>query len=68
MSERTLPHGWQAVPSIGVVVKADYPLTSFNPTETFRVCDVKIMNGRIHVRGLETCWFELSMITNAEEA
>lgn len=57
------PEGWMLVPKVGTRVKADHPITCLNPEETFEVTGIGIDNGRISVRGDNTCWFGLGLIS-----
>ncbi|AVQ81695.1 hypothetical protein C4F17_12450 [Variovorax sp. PMC12] len=57
--------GWQLVPTIGARVKANYPITVLNPTEYFTVSEMRMnSDGRIAVRGEDTCWFSLQSLVS----
>ncbi|GGE18512.1 hypothetical protein GCM10011390_42110 [Aureimonas endophytica] len=57
--------GWQRVPNVGDEVRADHPITVLNPTQTFIVYERRFKDDRVSVRGENTCWFDLGMISPA---
>lgn len=58
------------VPCIGSMVKADHPVTCLNPTEWFAVYEIKYepVHNKFWVRGENTMWFNLNMITLRENS
>lgn len=46
----------------GIVVKADHPVTSLNPDETFPIHECKIDNGKLYCRGEKTMWFHVDLL------
>lgn len=63
-----VPAGWKLVPLPGAEVSADHPITVLNPEPTFHVHEVKVTGHYVHVRGENTCWFALPMISAAPPA
>lgn len=63
-----VPNGWELVPLIGTTVKADHPITCLNPDEYFDVHEIQIGSTGVSVRGKNTCWFGLGLISAAPEA
>jgi len=63
---------WTSIPLIGTRVRSSHPVTVLNPSEVFEVAELKISNGylpdgtrgpTVYVRGGNTCWFHISMIS-----
>ena len=63
---------WINVPLVGTRVRSSHPITTLNPEEVFVVSELKFSNGRltdtdigltVFVRGENTCWFNINMIT-----
>lgn len=63
---------WINVPLIGTRVRSSHPITVLNQDPVFEVTDLKFQNGylpggerglTIFVRGENTCWFNISMIS-----
>lgn len=56
-------------PSVGTWVKANHPVTTFNPDRYFQVAEIEtqLRGGELHisVRGETTCWFGLSGVEPA---
>ena len=63
---------WINVPLVGTRVRSSHPITVINPEEVFVVSELKLTYGKIFddnfgltifVRGENTCWFNVNMIT-----
>jgi len=63
-----VPQGWIVVPDIGALVSADHPQTCLNPDKQFEVYQVQCDGTGWFVRGENTCWFGLKLITAAPSA
>lgn len=61
---QAVPQGYKMVPSIGMRLKSNHPITCLNPDEWFEVSEVRAEpDGDFSVRGENTCWFGISMLT-----
>jgi len=60
--EGKVPEGWQLVPKVGTMVKANHPITCLNPEEWFAVAEIEHRHGKFYVRGENTCWFSVSSL------
>ncbi len=57
---------WQKIPNTGDWVKSSHPRTCLNPDEFFQVCERKIEGDKVYIRGENTCWFHIDMISAKE--
>ncbi len=47
---------------VGMRAQADHPITCLNPEPYFTIKEARIEDGRISVRGENTCWFGQGMV------
>jgi hypothetical protein len=57
--------GWRLVPQIGAWVSSSHPITCLNPDPAFQIAEVEHDIDKIYVRGEQTCWFHIDMISPA---